>query len=67
MKIGKAVYAKDLTPEERRRWVEKHDDYVYAGEHEILVSPEAYHLSIGFLSDRSIPKARSCKEGYFGD
>lgn len=65
MEIGNAIYAKKLTPEERRKWVEKHDDYL--GEPEILIPAETYHLSIGFLSDRSIPKARSCKEGYFGD
>lgn len=48
IKIGKAVFAKTLTPEERMEWVEKHDSYPSSELQDAIRKSEmeVYHVSI---------------------
>ena len=64
----KLVYAKDLTPQERRDYIEEHDNYGCSWFQDAIRKSEVefHHVSIDYLSDRKIARPGFCEEGYFG-
>lgn len=64
--MEKIVYGRNMSPKERREYIEKHADYSCSFDRDLECGQAEYRITLQFLSDRSIPKARSCIEGYFG-